>query len=68
MIVTKIQSKSGRFVYRVSDLCLYPNEEKDEYERDVFACFIKPKRHCTCKYFFREVVTDETVLIVSGLN
>lgn len=64
MTVKKVQSESGRFLYRVSDLCLYPEEKPDVYERDTFTCFLSP-RHCSCDAFLEHVVIDSSRIMVS---
>ncbi|PHZ09573.1 uncharacterized protein RHIMIDRAFT_240692 [Rhizopus microsporus ATCC 52813] len=65
--VTKICCESGRYLFNVSDHCLYSKEEeKDEYSRDIFLCTIEP-RYCSCKEFFDRVLCHKDLLMCRHL-
>lgn len=53
--VIKISSKSGRYIFKVSE-----NEE-------TYICNLKPKYHCTCKKFIQQVIFDKDVIMCTHI-
>ncbi|KAI8054931.1 uncharacterized protein B0P05DRAFT_560809, partial [Gilbertella persicaria] len=71
-LVAKVKSNSGRVVFRVSDLCLYPEEERvgkekeDEEIENIFTCLLFP-RHCSCETFLKEVILQDKSIMCRHL-
>lgn len=60
--VTKVSCESRRFIYNISDHCLYPVNKQDEYKRDIVFCTTEP-RYCSCTTFLDKVICNQEIIL-----
>lgn len=65
-VVTKVQSDSGRALYRVSNECI--SELEDPAAQEIInTCMINP-RYCNCDKFIQDVILrNDMVMVKCGL-
>ncbi|OBZ91455.1 Zinc finger SWIM domain-containing protein 7 [Choanephora cucurbitarum] len=66
LVVAKIQSDSGRVIFRVSDLCLRPEIESEELDEHTHTCLLFPN-YCSCDTFVKGVILESSALMCRHL-
>ncbi|KAI8377152.1 hypothetical protein EDC96DRAFT_494678 [Choanephora cucurbitarum] len=64
--VAKIQSDSGRVMFRVSDLCLRPEIESEELDEHTHTCLLFPN-YCSCDTFVKDVILESSAMMCRHL-
>lgn len=58
--VTKVQSDSGRIIYRVSNECIL--QQDDTSQKTINTCMTKP-RYCNCDKFIQDIILKNEMIM-----